>query len=123
GTGGATYDVIGFAPSLNNAGQVGVFGSLEGSGVNASNRLGSWDGALGSVQLVMRTGSPAPQYPGATFESTGRPVATDSGALLIPAGVLDPARPSGHGAGIWFGPADNLQLVIKQGGAAPNSPA
>ena len=73
GTGGATFDVIGFAPSLNIAGQIGVFGSLEGTGVNEGNRLGSWAGAAGSVQLVMRTGAAAPQYSGATFESTGRP--------------------------------------------------
>src|SRR5688572_5039094 len=57
--GGVTYSRVGI-PNINGLGQVAFTAVLQGTGIDKSNDEGVWAGAPGSLQLVAREGSPAP---------------------------------------------------------------
>jgi hypothetical protein len=123
GTGGATYDYLSYQPTLGDGGHVGINATLKGAGVTNDNRQGTWVGTTAGVTLLARTGTAAPQFPGSTVEGVGSVRVTEAGLNVISMAVADPAAPNGHSAGVWFGPSNDLQLVFRMGGAAPDAPA
>ncbi len=80
--------------SINASGQIGLFATIAGPGVTATNNQGIWWTQPGSLQLVMRLGDPAPGQSGFTYASTTVPNLSDSGLMAYAASI----RPSGGGS-------------------------
>jgi hypothetical protein len=88
--------------SINASGKVGLFATVAGAGITASNNKGIWSDVSGTTQLVMRYGDAVPGLAGFTYRSTTVPNLSDSGALIFTAFVV----PTGGGGreGLWTVP-------------------
>jgi hypothetical protein len=112
-------------PKLNNAGQTSFWANLSGNGVNNTNDWGVWSGISGSLDLVVRSGNPAPGTPdGVKFDSfffqTGF---NDAGQVAFYAFLAgDGVNPSNDN-GIWSEGSGTLSLVARTGSQAPGAPA
>jgi hypothetical protein len=71
---------------LANDGRVLFSGRLKGSGITASNDLTLWCGIPGSLELVMREGSPAPGAAGQHFVEPSSVSSADLYALRLQEG-------------------------------------
>ena len=123
---GATFAAFGI-PIINNPGDYAYFGDLTIAGsITASNDLGIWkDDSSGTLQYVTRTGDVAPGTASATYSSVSNPVYNDNhdvayeGLLKVVSGQAT----SSTDQGIWSDSSGSLQLVARQGSAAPDCPA
>ena len=120
---GAKFSTFG-GPMLNNAGQVGFFGTLQTGvgGVTTSNDTALFAGAPGALGLAAREGSAAPGAgAGAVFSSfsdirfNGLGQLAFTGSLVVGTGGVT----SSNDHGIWAGGAGAVQLVAREGSAAP----
>jgi hypothetical protein len=121
GTGGATFDFLS-GLTLGDSGVVGFNSTLQGAGVTPANREGMFSGNGLGVALVARSGVSAPGWPGGTLEGMGGLRITNDGRIFFAGAVADPASPTGHGGGLWYGTSANPQLVIRTQGQAPGAP-
>ena len=107
-------------PVLNDAGQVAFRADLAGGGINSTNSLGVWSEGTGNLTLVARTGSPAPG--GGNFGPL-------SGAELFSPILNDAGQTAFYGAltngdvGVWSEGSGSLELVAREGTAAPGTPS
>jgi hypothetical protein len=118
---------IGGSYGLNASGRMVFTAVLEYSeSIGPSNDWGIWSDASGSLSLVAREGSHAPgTAAGAVFEGNfWKPVLNDSGHLAFKAylkqgsGNVD----ASNDEGLWFGNADSLTLLAREGDQAPGVP-
>lgn len=110
-------------PVINGAGQVGIYGSLSGTGVTATNDTGLWIGTVGSVQLIAREGDAAPETPaGVNLSSLRGPGINDAGQVAFGADLVG-AVTTLTNSGIWAGTPGSIQLVVREGMAAPGTSA
>jgi hypothetical protein len=119
---GVTYDVFGFWPALNEAGQVLTGALLAGSGVNASNQLAVYlSDAAGNEELILRSGAPAPDAPPgvvfhATFETFAEGVLNDRGQVAIGQHLAGAGVNSTNDFGIWATDSTGvLRLIAREG--------
>src|SRR4029079_14783743 len=110
-------------PGFNNAKQIVFSGTVTGPGVVAgTNDHGIWAGTAGALQLVARTGSPAPGAgDGVNFngiDPPGQPVINGRGQVAFTASMTQ-----NKGRGLWMGTPGNLRLVTATGMQAPDRPA
>jgi hypothetical protein len=97
-------------------------GALTGPGVDLTNDAGVWAGPLGSLDLIARTGSPAPGGTGLVFTQAFHVGGSFGGDALIVGRV--------HGAGVtsdtdeafWTDRDGALQMILREGDAAPGLP-
>jgi hypothetical protein len=113
---------------LNEAGQVALYeGNLSGPGTMLGNRIATFIGAPGAMQLAARDGDPAPgtidNYGGnggsmgpSFFNDAGLVVFTDT--LSGPDVVLNL-----HRGALFAGGVGTMQLVARGGNPAPGAPA
>jgi hypothetical protein len=103
-------------------GKLGFCATLRGPSISGtSNYLGIWDGTPGNLQLLVRDGDPAPGTETGTIFGTVVPTYSynDGGSVFY--AILDgPSVTGSNDYSIWAGHARNLQLVIREGGAAPD---
>src|SRR5438105_1761655 len=120
---GAKFSTFG-VPQLNNAGQIGFLGTLQTGlgGVTSANDTALFAGAPAALQLAAREGSAASGAgAGAVFTSFGEmrfnglAQLAFTGSLLVGTGGVT----SSNDHGIWAGGAGAVQLVAREGSAAP----
>jgi len=96
-------------PLLSNGGYVAFRGTVEGPGINSSNRTSIWAGRLGALQLLAREGDPAPG--GGTFGSI-------SMCYYVVNGLGEVAfRGTDHADNdvVWRGTPGHLREVVRSG--------
>jgi hypothetical protein len=88
----------------------------------AGRSSGIWVGKAGSVQLLARTGEPAPGAGGATFASLRWPMmqAFDPPVTFF-AGDLNTSTQSVPDQGIWYGQPGSVFLIHRSGQPAPGA--
>ena len=100
-------------PVLNNAGQTAFTGLLSGSEVDDNNRDGLWSEGGGLLALVARTGNAAPGT-NVSFANLYSPVFDDTGQTAFRGRLT-----SSTDDGIWSEGSGSLDLVAREGVAAP----
>ncbi len=114
---------------MNDAGHCAFTGILTGFGVVQNvNDFGIWSNAGGSLNLVARTGSQAPDTPlGVAFDSffaIDQFVMNAAGRVAFNAELRGAGvTPGVNGSGIWSQGGGNLALVARAGSQAPGLPA
>ena len=119
---GVTYELFGFWPCLNEAGQVLTGALLVGSGVDASNNLAVYlSDAAGNEELILRGGDQAPDAPPgvvfyATPESFAEGVLNDRGQVAIGQRLAGAGVDVTNDFGIWATDSTGaLQLIAREG--------
>lgn len=97
---------------MNNAGQMGLRVTLAGAGVSAANNEAFYFGSAGSLQLVVREGTPAANVPGQNYGTFGATAISDTGVVAFTTAV-------GANTGLWSGTVGSITLVALKGQAAP----
>jgi hypothetical protein len=112
-------------PTINAAGEVVVSGALRGDGVTSANAHAMWAGAPGQLQLVARTGDPAPGLPAGVKigEFTGPAGFNESGVVALAATLTGTGVAEYNNRAVWSGKPGALGLVLRQGSQAPGLPA
>lgn len=120
---GVNFDGLGI-PVLNSLGQTAFLGNLNGTGINSLNDSAIWSEGSGSLSIVAREGDSATGTGiGVVFKGFAPDVAiNDAGhtaflGLLVGTGVN-----STNEVGMWSGVAGALELVWREGDAAPGTP-
>lgn len=126
--GGKFGYLIGKSPyDFNASGRMVFAAVLEYSeSISPSNDWGLWSDASGNLSLVAREGSHAPGTPaGAVFDGRFlRSVLNDTGQVAFidllkqGSGNVD----ASNDTGLWFGNADSLTLLAREGDQAPEFP-
>jgi hypothetical protein len=122
---GALFSTIG-QPAMNAQSHIAFAARVSGSGIDASNNQGIWaDDAAGARQLVIRTGTAAPDATGAAtsavFKQFSDPVYSGSDAVAF-IGTLRQRAGGVSGindTGVWSTDGGTLHLVAREGGYAP----
>ncbi|HET9888034.1 MAG TPA: choice-of-anchor tandem repeat NxxGxxAF-containing protein, partial [bacterium] len=122
------FEYVPMVPTIDEEGRVGFASRLQGPAINATNAVGNWAGAPGSVELAARAGNAAPGVPSGIYRSF--PEDFDLFAPLVGNGLTGVrATLSGGGinfgndSGIWIGPGGTLSLIGREGSPAPGLPA
>lgn len=124
---GALFDFIAW-PTFNNHDRLAFSASLKlyvGGGVIPSNDQGIWSDRSGVLDLVVRSGSPAPGLPtGTQFGSFDPPVMNDSGKIAMVAWLRRGLAgvTLANDCGIWSDSSGTLALLAREGGQAPDTP-
>jgi cyclophilin family peptidyl-prolyl cis-trans isomerase len=125
GTGGATYSSLGDA-AINDSDGVAFAALLTSGGgspvITSANNLGIWadEDNSGTLHLLAQTGAAAPGT-SATFASFGDPVYNENYKIAF-GSQLKIASGQATGSsdlGVWSTITGSLQLVARQGSAAP----
>lgn len=109
---------------LNDAGQTAFLAGLVGPTVDNTNGIGIWSEGSGTLALLARTGSQAPDTSAGTVFSF-----FDSQATLLNAAgrtVIRGSLTGGagmNGRGIWSEGAGSLALLAREGVQAPGTPS
>jgi len=119
-TGDQNYDI-------NASGQLVFYAALEyGDGVDHTNISGIWSDASGSLSLVARQGSQAPDTPtGAVFGASFSPLAmNDAGQVVFAANLETGAGgvDTDNNQCIWLETGGVLNLIARSGERAPGTP-
>ena len=113
-------------PVLNDAGQTAFRGFVAGTEVDGSNNAGIWsEGGGAGLELIAREGSFAPGMPaGTNFGIFEDPVVNNVGQTAFRGRLIGPAVTSSDERSIWLdGGGTGLELIARQGDAAPGTPA
>ncbi len=108
----------GLFPSINDAGEVAIHGTIIGNGVDDTNDSALWAGTPGGLQLVARTGTPGPgpgMEPGIVFDRFFSTEFNPAGQIAFVARVTGPGINFGNENGLWVGDADNVDIVAQTG--------
>jgi len=107
-------------PALNSAGRVAFAGAL--TGVATLSNRGIWTNRSGTLDLVVRSGSPAPGLGDPrTFTGFRMPVINAAGHLAFNASVIGPGMPSSDG--VWLERSGKLVAIAHEGSPAVGLPA
>ena len=112
-----------FFPTLNAAGQVAFKASLAGAGVSTANDTGIWSTGGGSLGLVAREGSlAAGMGAGVNYGELADPVMNAAGETAFRAPLAGEGINASNDTGLWFGLPGSLDLIAREGAAAPGTP-
>jgi hypothetical protein len=111
-------------PEITDDGSVRISPLLAGAGVGSSNdRANVLIGPANVATLIARTGSPAPgtianysnllDFGGATYLDP-------AGSVLVDGTLVGPGVSASNDRALWFGAPGNVQLLAREGGAAPS---
>jgi len=120
---GAFYGSPTLAQGFGNSGRTAFTGSLTGA-VTTDDDLAVWEGGVGNVQLVAREGGPAPGTAGGeTFASFfgGSLSYSDASGTVFTGTVAGGSVTTANDAGIWAGHPGSVQLIAREGDAAPGT--
>ena len=115
---------LGFDRVQNPFGTMALTAELSGTGITSANNRGVWIDNGSGLQLVARSGDPAPGVPGATFLSGAinpldHKAIDSSGNLLIGSSIAGPGIDASNNSGYWYGPPGNLNLLLRTGQSIP----
>jgi hypothetical protein len=128
---GMVFGVSNFSPltafvaSLNDTGQLALWGSLAGTGVADNQTYGVWSGTPGSLTLVTRNGIHAPGTPsGVNFDRPFSAVAFNSeGQVAFMGRVTGSGVNSTNEVGFWSSSSGSIELVARKGNHAAGTPS
>ena len=109
---------------VNSSGVVAFSASLTGPGIVGTNNLGIWAGLQGAVSLVARSGNAAPgTSAGVVFAGALQNwlMLNDAGQLLFRGALSGSGVDASNDFGFWVGTPGALQLVAREGDAAPGT--
>jgi hypothetical protein len=119
GTTGATGNFASFGdPVFASGDHIAFLAKLKPGtgGVKGSDAAGIWSNSGGTLALVARQGSPAPDAGGATFASFLSLGLPDTGGVVFLAKVKGRGETGKSGTGIWAAnPAGVVSLVVRTG--------
>jgi hypothetical protein len=119
GVAGAVFASFG-NPTMNEAGRV-AFGAKLGGSVSTSNNLGIWaDGTNGVRQLVIRSGTGAPDATGSgtigVFKKFSDPVYSGSNAVAFIGTLMQGGGVTvTNDTGVWSNDGGTLHMVAREG--------
>ncbi len=119
---GVAYDTVTTA-KLNNAGQVTFGATLLGPTIDATNDYVIYEGSVGSLRIAYQEGQPAPGTPAGTVFGVGGSVLNGAGRIAIAARLTGPDVTEANDRGLWREGDAGLELVMREGDAAPGVPA
>ncbi len=104
-------------PVLNDAGQTAFRGNLTGAGVTSTNNRGIWVEDADTLELVARTGDPAPGTAvGVRFSDLALPTLNSAGQTAFRANLTGTGVFSSNNLGIWATDQRGaLQLIARTG--------
>jgi hypothetical protein len=106
---------------LNTSGDVAFNASVKGPGVS---NAGVWRSDEGTLSLLARTGSAAPDTPtGTTFTGFFQPELDNVGRVAFRATVGGVGVDTSNSSGIWSEANGTLRLLARTGEQAPGAPA
>lgn len=112
---------------INGLGQLAGYWQLAGGDViDNVNERGIWAEGNGSLELVARSGDPAPGTPaGTVFGGLSPPSFNDAGKVAFYASLSgsNAELNSNNNEGIWTNRSGGLSLVMREGDQAPTLPA
>ena len=119
---GVAYLILA-APIISSAGQTACWGLLSGPGVVSSNDRGLWSGA-GSLALIAREGSQAPDTPGGVvFNVIDDPAMNAAGHVAFSASLVGSGVGSSNNRGLWAQDASGvLTLIARKGDSLEVAP-
>ncbi|MBL8729327.1 MAG: hypothetical protein JNM25_12895 [Planctomycetes bacterium] len=123
GCGGATYNSMTPANSLSPTGKTAFHSSLLGATTIDDGAI--FAGGVGTVALLARENDAAPGTGGALFNIffTSSITYSDNGGVVftgtLQTGTGTPVVGATNDSGIWAGQPGNVQLVLREGDAAP----
>ena len=94
--GGVLYGETNSAPSLNDDGMIAFQSLLQGSGVTFANNNAIFAGMPGSLDMIARSGEPAPGFAGANYSALNIPVLNNAGQLAYRAFLTGPGITSAN---------------------------
>ncbi|MCH7720516.1 MAG: hypothetical protein IH988_05930 [Planctomycetes bacterium] len=112
------FNFLTVVPQLNGLGDVVFRGVVEGSEIDETNNIGVWAGPREAPDLVpnMRTGCPAPGTPsGVVFSGFLGAMLNGRSELLIWGALAGDGIDSSNNHGYWFGPPDDVRLLVWEG--------
>jgi hypothetical protein len=111
-------------PVLNGSGQLAFSAILKGTGVDLANDTGLFSYSGDTLSLVVREGAPiANAGPGVNLGHIGDPTLNDAGETAFWATVAGVGVDSTSNTGIFSVSANTLNLVAREGDAAPGAGA
>ena len=122
---GVNYATGFTSPTLNDAGRTAFHATLAGSGVDETNNQGIWSEGFGSLALVARRGSPAPDMSsGISFGELTLPyvVLNNSGQTAFHSFLTGSGVDDTNNQGIWLQESSGAALMSRTGTAAPGTP-
>jgi hypothetical protein len=126
GPGTSFYD-IGQIPSINNAGHIAFFGSLQGGdATDGVNKTGIWSEGIGGVlRLVARADDPVVDLPGTELAGfRGQVYLGGGGQTTFVAGIRGPGVDSSNNTALFKEDgAGGLKLIAREGDVAPGTNA
>lgn len=112
------------APGINGSGQTAFIGFLTGTGVDATNDRGVWSEGSGSLSLLAREGSAAPDTdPGVVYNAFGSSslALNGSGQAAFVGFLTGTGVDATNNSGIWSQGSGSLSLIAREGNAAPGT--
>ena len=113
-------DLSDAGPLFNSAGQTAFGTSLIGTDVDNTNNDGIWSQGGGTLAVVMRKGSSAPDTP-ANFGDFDNPVFNNAGHTAFFAPLTGTGVDTTNDNGIWSDRSGTLALIVRKGAAAPGT--
>ncbi len=108
----------GFNLVLNDAGEVGFLGVLDGPSVSVFDEDAVWVGAPGSLQILARGSDFAPGTPDLSFFSISvNPRLNNSGRAGFASSLIGDGVTSANNSGLWSGAVGSVALVAREGDA------
>lgn len=109
---------------LTNTGRTTFLAQLISNPIDTTANAGMWTTRDGDLRLLMRQGQQAPGLAdGVTFKSLQSATISDFGFVGIRPTLQGPGIDSTNDQGIWVENNGALQLVVREGDAAPGQPA
>jgi len=123
---GIVFAVISQRTFINTTDQIAFIGRLAGPGVDDTNDHGIWSDRSGSMELIVRSGEPAPGTSvGVNFTQSFSPSSISGfnslGQLAFGGGLAGPGVGPTNDQGIWSEGSGVLQLVAREGDQAPGT--
>lgn len=117
------------APRIDGDGRLAFIALITGPGVGEGNQSGLWRDGADGVQLVVRTGDPAPGTPagvvffGVPSEYLPFPPQIGDGRLQFQGELTGPGIDSGNQSGLWRErPDGSIALIARSADPAPGLP-
>jgi hypothetical protein len=118
------FSVFGGLTEFNDAGQVMLYGLLQGTGVNSNNNAGTWlTNADGDLELLVREGTVAPgTSTNSVFAVVGQFALNNAGQAAVEWSLRGTGIGNNNRSGIWSHSGDGaLELLVREGDPAPDT--
>lgn len=107
--------------SLNNQGQIAFVGNIAGPGIFDDSNEVLFSGSAGDLSMLIREGDDAPGTDnGVVFRGFDAPVIDNTGNTFFAGRLEGSGIDNTNNFGYWAGSADNIELIVRHGDAAPD---